>query len=349
LSGGKLHIATQFLRPGNGGIAEVARVSTKALARHAAIRGHACLESGDFSIEGAPVAAYGGSRPRFLLGLERASLGRSRFLYDFAGSARSAGLLFPRRPYAVWAHGIEVWDDVRADRAEALARAEVVLVNSAYTRERADPTLGKLHDVRLCRLGAYADDAPPPHQRSGPPTVLLLGRVEPGWPKGQGVLVSLWPRVVAAVPDARLLLVGKGPGLEPLRELARQSSAAANIDVAGFVPEAEIEGVWARASLFAMPSLTEGFGLVFIEAMRRGLPVIASLADAGQEVNLDGVTGYNLARDNEGLLVDAIVALLRDPDLAASYGAAGTARWRAEFSFSAFEKRLVEALGDFLA
>ena len=344
----RLHLAAQFLRPGNGGIAEVARVSLKALARHVPTQGHACLESGDFAVEGGSVRAYGGSRARFLLGLECASLAPTRFLYDFAGTARSARLLWPRRPYAVWAHGIEVWDDVRADRAEALARAEFVLVNSAYTRERADPTLGRLRDVRLCRLGAYADEAAPRAPAQGPPTVLLLGRVEPGWPKGQGVLVSLWPRVVAAVPDARLLLVGKGPALEPLRELARQSSAKANIDVAGFVPEEQIEAVWARASLFAMPSLTEGFGLVFIEAMRRSLPVIASTADAGQEVNVDGATGYTIARDNPTRLVDAIVALLRDPDLATSFGRAGAERWRTEFSFSAFERRLVAALGDFL-
>jgi len=349
LSGPKFHVAAQFLRPGNGGIAEVARISLKALARQAATHGHACLESGDFAIEGATVSAYGGSRARFLLGLERASLARTRFLYDFAGTARSARLLWPRRPYAVWAHGIEVWDEVRVDRAQALARAEIVLVNSAYTRERAAPTLGRLRDVRLCRLGAYADDAAPRAPAQGPPTVLLLGRVEPGWPKGQGVLVALWPRVVAAVPEARLLLVGKGPGLEPLRALVRQSAVAANIDVAGFVPEAEIEAVWARASVFAMPSLTEGFGLVFIEAMRRGLPVIASSADAGQEVNVDAITGYTIARDNAGRLVDAIVALLRDPDLAARFGHAGSERWRAEFSFSAFESRLVAALGDFLA
>ncbi|MDE3174487.1 MAG: glycosyltransferase family 4 protein [Pseudomonadota bacterium] len=344
----RLHLAAQYLRPGNGGIAEVARVSAKALARLAPTRGHACMERGDFAIEGAPVRAYGGSRARFLIGLERASLAPGRFLYDFAGSARSAALLWPRRPYAVWAHGIEVWDEVRADRAAALARADLVLVNSAYTLARAEPTLGKLANVKLCRLGAYADEAAPLAPPSGPPTALLLGRVEPGWPKGQGVLVSLWPRVVAAVPDARLLLVGKGPGLEPLRELARQSSAAASIEVAGFVPEDEIEAVWARASVFAMPSLTEGFGLVFIEAMRRGLPVIASLADAGAEVNVDGSTGFNLARDNEGRLVEALVGLLRERDLAARMGEQGQRRWRDEFSFSAFARRLEAATAGFL-
>ncbi len=342
-----VRVAAQYLRPGNGGIAEVARVTTKALALGGPTAALACMESQDFAIEGAPVRAYQGARARFLLGLEAASLAPSRFLYDFAGTARSARLLFPRRPYAVWAHGIEVWDDVRADRRAALERADVVLVNSAYTRARAEPTLGKLRDVRICRLGAYNDELAARAPEVGPPTVLLLGRLETGLPKGQGQLISIWPKVVAAVPEARLLLVGRGPALDAARELARASSAAASIEVAGFVPEHEIDAIWARTSVFAMPSLTEGFGLVFIEAMRRGVPVLASQADAGAEVNVDGVTGYTVDREHKERLVETLVTLLRDRDLAASFGAAGQARWRAEFSFSAFAARFDAALGDF--
>ena len=344
-----VHVAAQFLRPGNGGIAEVARVSMKALASAGPTRGHACLETGDFESGGGRARGYGGSRARFQLGLQAASFAGGRFLYDFAGTARSARWLWPRRPYAVWAHGIEVWDEVRVDRAEALRRADLVLVNSAYTRERAAPTLGSLRNVRLCRLGSFCDDEIAPVVGDGPPTALLLGRVEPGWPKGQGILIDVWRHVVAAVPDARLKLVGKGPALEALRDLARASPAAANIEVAGFVAEADIEKVWRQASVFAMPSLTEGFGLVFIEAMRRGLPVISSRSDAGAEVNLDGETGYAVSRDDRDRLVEALVALLRDRDLAQRLGAAGAARWRSQFRFSAFARRFWEATGDFRA
>ena len=115
------------------------------------------------------------------------------------------------------------------------------------------------------------------------------------------------------------------------------------------MPEAEIESVWAQAHVFAMPSLTEGFGLVFIEAMRRGLPVISSRSDAGSEVNLDGETGFALARDNAQGLVDALVALLRSPDLRARMGAAGQARWRQDFRFSAFARRFLAETADFRA
>jgi len=343
-----VRVAAQYLKAGNGGIAEVARVTTKALALGGPTAALACLEPEDFKIEGAAVRAYRGARARFLLGLEAASLAPCRFVYDFAGTARSARLLFPRRPYAVWAHGIEVWDDVRADRRAALERADLVLVNSAYTRARGDPTLGRLRTVRICRLGGYGDEPGARAPEAGPPTVLLLGRLETGLPKGQGLLISIWPRVVAAVPDARLLLVGRGPALEAARGLARASAAAGSIDVAGFVSEREIDAIWARASVFAMPSLTEGFGLVFIEAMRRGLPVIASSADAGAEVNIDGVTGHTVDRKRPERLVEALVTLLRDRDLAGQFGAAGKERWRAEFSFSAFAARLDASLSDFL-
>jgi len=343
-----IHVAAQFLRPGNGGVAEVARVSMKALARAGPTLGHACLEREDFVVAGAQARAYGASRARFQLGLEGACLSGGRLLFDFAGTARAARWLWPRRPYAVWTHGIEVWDAVRLDRAEALARAELVLVNSAYTRERAAPTLAGLRDVRLCRLGSFSDEEIAPVPRDGPPTALLLGRVEPGLPKGQGILVDIWPRVVSAVPDARLRLVGKGPALDALRDLAKASPAAALIEVAGFVPEERIEQVWAQATVFAMPSLTEGFGLVFIEAMRRGVPVVSSLSDAGQEVNLDGATGYAVGRDDRERLVEALIAVLRDRNLGATLGAAGAARWKAEFRFSAFEKRFLAAVGGFV-
>ena len=114
------------------------------------------------------------------------------------------------------------------------------------------------------------------------------------------------------------------------------------------VPMAAMSGRLAAATLMAMPSVEEGFGLVFIEAMRRGVPVIASRVDAGQEVNLDGVTGFNIDRERPEALTEAIVGLLRDRDASARMGAAGFARWRDVYRFSAFDRRLQQAMRPFL-
>ena len=119
------------------------------------------------------------------------------------------------------------------------------------------------------------------------PTALILGRLDDTPWKGHHRLIDAWPAVVEAIPAARLLIVGGGPGLPAARERAQASAARDSIELRGFVPEAEIETVWNRASVLAMPSTEEGFGLVFVEAMRRGVPILTSTQDAGAEVGVD--------------------------------------------------------------
>jgi phosphatidylinositol alpha-1,6-mannosyltransferase len=336
---------------GSGGIAEVARMTAKSLGRRHRTRALACMDAGDFVFENVPVRAFRGSRLRFIADLALSAPRASHVVHDFAGTARAGSFaLGPRRPAAVWAHGIEVWDEPRPSRLRALRRAALVLVNSDYTRERAGRALAGLERVRTCLLGTMHDEAPEFVGPSrGPPTVLLLGRVDPGLPKGHDLLISIWPKVVSAVPDARLLIAGGGAGLASARDLAARSPARAAIDITGFVPGARIDALWRRATVMAMPSRKEGFGLVYVEAMRRGVPAIASTEDAGREINLDGVTGFNVSRGDPDGMLEVLVALLRDPDLAARLGAAGHRRWREQFCFSQFDRRLQAAMAEFLA
>ena len=97
--------------------------------------------------------------------------------------------------------------------------------------------------------------------------------------------------------------------------------------------------------MFAMPSRGEGFGLVYIEAMRHGLPVIASRQDAGQEINIDGETGFNIDLGSVTELPDRIIYLLENPDLAQAMGLAGYKRWAEHFRYGAFKERFLEGLG----
>ena len=344
-----LFVAAQYMSEGNGGIAEVARLTAKSLGRRFPTRALACLEPADFRFEDVSVRGFGGGRLKFVASLVVAARAATHVVHDFVGTARAQSMIFPRRPYAVWAHGIEVWDHPRPSHLKALRRADLVLVNSAYTLERASDALRGARNVRLCRLGTTSDDAPDHVGPSrGPPTVLLLGRIDPSFPKGHALLMSIWPRVVSAVPNARLLFAGGGPALKEAREMAARSTVAASIEVAGFVPAQNLESIWRRATLFAMPSYEEGFGLVFIEAMRRGIPVIASREDAGQEINLDGATGFNLTCDEPDRIADAIIRLLRDPDLGQRLGDAGHERWKSLFRFESFDQRLRSAMEGFL-
>jgi phosphatidylinositol alpha-1,6-mannosyltransferase len=117
----------------------------------------------------------------------------------------------------------------------------------------------------------------------------------------------------------------------------------------GFVPDQALPAYWANSVVFAMPSRGEGFGLTYIEAMRWGLPVIASVHDAGQEINIHGETGLNVDLASPSALHDAVIELLLNRDLAARMGAAGQERWRQHFCYSAFRARFSKELHRFLA
>jgi phosphatidylinositol alpha-1,6-mannosyltransferase len=93
----------------------------------------------------------------------------------------------------------------------------------------------------------------------------------------------------------------------------------------------------------------EGFGLVYIEAMRHALPVIASIHDAAPEVVQDGRTGYTVNLDQPDELPERIVYLLKNPDKAKQLGMNGQRRWAEHFCYSAFRGRLQPILREFLS
>jgi phosphatidyl-myo-inositol dimannoside synthase len=344
-------LSAQFLAAGNGGICAVARLTAIALSGCGPLRALACQDNIDHYVGATSVRAFRNHRILFVLSNLNECRLATHVIYDFAGTARAhPNIPFLQRPYAVWIHGWEVWPGAPRKYLQALRGASLVLANSAYTLRRAGAMFPTGLDVRICPLGTFDDSSPATVGPSnGPPTVMLLGRADELFAKGHDVLIGIWPRIISAVPDARLLLVGGGSALDKVRGLAAASPARAAIEVVGFVPEERLEGYWQRATVFAMLSFAEGFGLVYVEAMRHGLPVIASINDAAQEVNVDGVTGFNIARSDSNRLTEILIALLRERDYARRLGAAGHACWRQKYAFSSFSQRLRATTAEFLA
>ena len=341
----KVMVGAASLQAGNGGIARLARTTIRALKSGGYdVSAVSYLDHEPVEIDGVTAKTARGSKLRFAAMCAR-TIGTDFQFFDAAGVAparpRIPGL---SRPYALWMCGIEAWEDMRPSAGRAYRDADLVLAISQHTLRRFEALHGALPQARVCLLGTETDEAPPSSapRQWGPPTVLILGRIakaEAG--KGHAQLIQAWPQVVARIPAARLLIAGGGDDLPAIRGLAIASPVASNIEVLGFVPEDALESLWARADVFAMPSRSEGFGLVFIEAMRHGIPVIASTQDAGCEVNVHGVTGYNVGIERESDLVDRVIALLADPSLARSLGANAFALWRERYRFSAFRERFL--------
>ena len=310
------------------------------------------LDVGTVQVAGREARSAAGDKLGFAARcLASSLLGGRAALYGTAGLARiPRAVPFLKRPYATWIYGIDGWGEPapRADYIRAVKGAELVLAISQFTLDRARAKHGPLNQARLCWLATEQDEPPEFIARDGPPTALILGRISLDESyKGHNELVDAWPRVIRAVPDARLLIAGAGSGLDALRARAAASPATDSIEFLGFVPEADLDALWRRVSVFAMPSRGEGFGLVYIEAMRRSVPVIASTHDAGQEINIDGETGFNASLDNKDELADRLIELLANPDKRRRLGANGLARWSEHFRFSRFRDRFLNIIGPF--
>ncbi|MGJ0507157.1 MAG: glycosyltransferase family 4 protein [Methylocystis sp.] len=210
---------------------------------------------------------------------------------------------------------------------------------------------GPLPQAKVCWLATEEDD--PPERAasfSGPPVALILARIDASeGMKGHDELIDRWASVISVVPGARLVIAGGGSGLASIKRMAGDSGAAHAIDVLGFVEAARIPGLLERAHVLAMPSRQEGFGVAYIEAMRFGLPCIASRHDGGQEVNLDGETGYNVNLGRRDDLTERLIELLSNPARAQEMGQRGHARWRAHFRYSQFSARFQQNWRDFMS
>jgi phosphatidylinositol alpha-1,6-mannosyltransferase len=350
-------LAAASLQPGKGGISRVARLMARVLAERAAL-GQLRLSAvtladpdapGDLAL---PVKAAAGNRHRFVAAALRRGLTCSHVVYDAPPVARAHALPPLRyRPSLAFAHGIEVWENAPAKYIAAARRMTRLLVNSDFTRLKAEALHGGFARADVCWLATEEDVPPPPPAvpvSGRPPVVLIVGRLLADRPKGHRELIACWPGVLAEVPGATLSVVGEGPDRPALQALAAASPAAANIVFHGFVAEADLGGHYAAARVYAMPSRGEGFGLVYVEAMRHGLPVVGSVHDAAPEVIEDGQTGYAVDQDDPAVLTAALVRLLRDPARAAAFGQAGRQRWAIHYRYDAFRERFGAILEEFL-
>jgi phosphatidylinositol alpha-1,6-mannosyltransferase len=274
-------------------------------------------------------------------------------VFDLLGPARLQAWLPARwrAPYLLPLYGLEVWNPLSWDRRRALAQAAVRFAISRYTVERAlpfAPVLAGTPVVPLALEERPAEGAVDAGllRRLGQGYLLIVGRMAPGERyKGHDQVMEILPQL----PEARLVVVGEGDDRPRLAARAADLGLARRVAFTGFVSEATLAELYRRAAVFVMPSLGEGFGLVYLEAMRAGKPCVAARGSAAEEVVVDGETGLLVAQDDPGALAAALRLLLGSPDRARRMGEAGYRRWRSELNAGLFRARLAPLLGRLLA
>jgi glycosyltransferase involved in cell wall biosynthesis len=159
------------------------------------------------------------------------------------------------------------------------------------------------------------------------PVIALVGRIDPL--KGQEDLVRAASLVRAEHPGALLLLVGstaKDDVAAPVRQLIKTEGVADVVRFTGYLHD--MPSLYAAIDVLAAPSRSEGFGLMLVEAMAAGVPIVASVAGAIPEVVGDG-PALLVAPEDPPALAAALNRVLDDGDAAAAMGAAGRARAQA--------------------
>jgi phosphatidylinositol alpha-1,6-mannosyltransferase len=265
------------------------------------------------------------------------------------GAAAPLGLMAPALRNAgaerlvATTHGHEAgWAQLPAAR-QLLRRigdsTDTITYLGEYTRSRIAGALSPQAAARMAQLppgvdektfhpGSGGDEVRARLGLTDRPVVVCVSRLVRR--KGQDTLIQAMPRILAAEPDAVLLIVGGGPYEKDLRKLAHDTGVAASVRFTGPVPWGELPAHYGAGDVFAMPCRTrrggldvEGLGIVYLEASATGLPVVAGDSGGAPDAVLEGETGWVVRGGSPAAAADRITALLGDAELRRRMGERG--------------------------
>lgn len=172
-----------------------------------------------------------------------------------------------------------------------------------------------------------------------PGSVLYAGRLCER--KGLPLLLEAMSILRGRHPGAKLHVIGEGALRAGLEQTARRLGIADRVEFLGKVGEAELAGWYNRAEVFVLPSLFEGFGIVCVEAMACGTPVVAARAPGVTDIIEDGRNGLLVDRD-PARLADAVASLLADGGLARALAGEGRRDVLEKFNWAQIADRFAD-------
>jgi phosphatidylinositol alpha-1,6-mannosyltransferase len=248
-------------------------------------------------------------------------------------------------------HGIDAWTCPHPLTRWAVEQSDLVTVVSRYTKRRF---LGwaNIQPERVRVLPNTVADRYSPGPKSaqlleqyglrGKRILLTVSRISlDDWYKGHHRVLAIMPDLLREYPDLVYVVAGDGNGREKLQQLALEHGVADSVKFIGKVSEAQLPDMYRTADVFVMPSSKEGFGIVFLEAMRSGIPAIGGNSDGSMDPLRDCAGGYAVSCENKDELLDAIRSALENPRDGTHYANI--------FSFTAFSEHCTSLLSNCLA
>lgn len=305
--------------------------------------------------QSARIFASGKSKSQFLIDAVRACFGAEVIvvgLINLLPIAFFCKIVAPRARVVLIVHGDDVWGDptyraIRWYDRFFLRRLDRIISVSDFTARRMCQAFGVKAELFRVFLNAVDPISFQPAAQRLPAEILSVTRLavhDHG--KNIDKVLRAIARLVPDIPQIHYTIIGDGVLRPQLETLSRELGIQDYVTFAGRVDDAALSEAYSRASVFVMPSQKEGFGIVYLEAWQRDLPVICGIQDAACEIITDQVDGFAVDPHNIEALAARISYLISHPEMAQSMGLAGAAKVRANYLDAAFQRRLGEILDE---
>lgn len=224
--------------------------------------------------------------------------------------------------------------------------ADLITANSTYTKQRIEALVSLPVPCRVIPMGVDVPEKIPVPGKPRRPAVLFVGRLVE-W-KGVDTLIRSVSGVRRKIPGAELFIAGEGPLLESLQQLVQDLDLGETVHFCGRVTDRELDRLYGSVSALVLPSrphqglVMEGLGVVLLEAMSRGVPVIGSNIGGITDIIDDGKNGFLVPCGSDEELAEKIILLLSDEERAEQFRQAGYNTVSSRFSWDAISRQFSE-------
>ncbi|MEJ7827175.1 MAG: glycosyltransferase family 4 protein, partial [Segetibacter sp.] len=267
--------------------------------------------------------------------------------------------LYPSKKMILIAHGIEVWDNLKGAKKQLLGHVDEIFAVSNFTKQKLIEVQG-IAPAKIKILQNTVDPYFKTPTYFGKPdylkkrygihngekviyTITRMSSLEQY--KGYDKVLEILPKLRTIYPDIKYIIAGKADEVEKARveKIVEQNQLQENVILAGFIAEDEVADHFKLADVFVMPSSKEGFGIVFLEAMACGVPVIGGNIDGTVDALQNGKLGV-LVDPSKADEIHQGIKLQLDKKYKAEDSAKLQNDVLASFSFKNYKKRLHEIL-----
>lgn len=229
---------------------------------------------------------------------------------------------FTNIPYLAIAHGVEAWNIKNPTLIKALKNATQILAVSNYTKNRLIQDIN-INSEKISILpntfdpSCFCINSKPDYLlkrynlSQEQPIILTVARLDISERfKGYDNVLKALPEIIKYIPNIHYILVGKGADKERILAYVKSNNLEKNVTLTGFISDQELSDHYNLCDLFILPSKTEGFGIVYLEALASGKPCIAGNKDGATDALLNGELGVLIDPDDYLAIAKNIISIL---------------------------------------